>query len=257
MGSSGVTMFALSDPDGAYGVGWADFNGDPATAAAKALDMALNDADRVGKLPDVVWLHASPGYEKTIIRTLNASLEGQVPILGGSAADADFSGNWRSFAGPRQVADGLVISVLFPSTPISFSFQCGHEPTGHAGLVTKADANLLQQIDGRPAAEVYKEWLNGLGAADGVQRDCDLGLQTTFFPLGIEVGSIELPSRSPIPYFALLQPSETMANGSMSLHGEVHEGQALQLMRGTVDSLLARAGRVASDSLEQGGIQPD
>ncbi len=47
--------------------------------------------------PQVLLLHATPGYEEKIINGINTIIQNNIPIYGGSAADNDISGKWFIF----------------------------------------------------------------------------------------------------------------------------------------------------------------
>ncbi|MBF0256403.1 MAG: hypothetical protein HQL47_08080, partial [Gammaproteobacteria bacterium] len=66
-GGRGLTLLAMSDPAGAYGVGGAEINASAREAATEAILAALEDADRPGEIPTMVRLSASPGAEEAVI----------------------------------------------------------------------------------------------------------------------------------------------------------------------------------------------
>jgi hypothetical protein len=58
-------------------------------------------------------------------------------------------------------SDGVVVSVLFPSTPVALSCQSGYAPTGQSGVVTRVEGRRLREINGQPAAQAYHSWTGG------------------------------------------------------------------------------------------------
>ena len=67
--------------------------------------------------------------------------------LGGSAADNDISGAWQVFDLSGASGAGVVVSVLFPSTRVSFAYQNGYTPTQITGQITKVDGRKVLEID--------------------------------------------------------------------------------------------------------------
>lgn len=240
----GLGLLAISDPDGAYGVGAADIGDDPGGAARQAVQTALNQAGRIGEVPQMIWLTAAPGHEEAVIEGIANVLGPDVPVLGGSAADNAVAGNWHQFANGDVYDNAVVVTAVFSSGDIGYSFHSGYEPTDHRGTVTRASGRTLYEIDGEPAAEVYNRWTDGLlddqlGSENSVLGD------TTLNPLGRVAGTIE-----DTPYFQLSHPETVTEDNALTLFTTVEEGQELICMTGTTDSLISRAGRVADSALQ-------
>jgi len=250
----GIAAFGIADPDGDYGVGEAtlDASASPEAAACQALDKALSDAGRPGEMPGLIWISAPPGCEERVINGLESSLGAGVPIVGGSSADNDVSGQWAQLTQAGVYLDAVIVSVLFPSTELYFAFHSGYEPTEIKGRVTRADGRILYEIDGRPAAEVYDDWTGGVlqdAFATGEQNVLPL---TTLHPLGRVVGSV-----GGTAYHQLSHPDHITPERGLSLFSNVEEGDEFWLMQGTRHSLVERAGRVARAAMRTGDIKPD
>ena len=250
----GIAAFGIADPEGQYGVGEAslDVAASPETAAGQALDAALNDAGRPGEVPDLIWVSAPPGCEERVINGLESSVGAGVPIVGGSSTDNDVSGQWAQLTQAGVYHNAIVISVLFPSTELYFEFHSGYEPTETKGRVTRADGRILYEIDGHPAAEVYDDWTGGVlqdAFATGEQNVLPL---TTLYPLGRVVGSI-----CGTAYHQLSHPNHITPERGLSLFTDVAVGDEFWLMKGTRDSLVARAGRVARAAMRTGDVVPN
>ena len=244
----GLTMLGIHDPDGGYGVGAAAIGESPRDAASQAILAALDDADRPGEIPALVWLSATPGAEELIIAGIEDVLGEDVPIIGGSAADNTVEGHWLLAANRQTGAEQVVVSVLFPSVETAFAFHSGYNPTETHGRVTRAEGRTLYAIDGRPAAEVYNEWTGGSlgGAIDG---GGNVLASTTLFPLGRVVGDV-----GGVPYYRLSHPDGVTADGALSLFSDIREGDEVVLMLGSVETLVTRAGRVAESALSAGRL---
>lgn len=249
---SGLGVFAIYDPDGSYGTGMAPFLDHPRNAARKAVARALDAADRQGEAPDLVWLTTSPGTEEDVLRGITDVVGASVPVVGGSAADNDISGSWRIFDGSEALAGGVIVSVLFPSSRLSMAYQSGYAPTQKTGVVTRADGRRLIEIDGRPAAEVYADWTDGLIKAPAEDETLMILSESTFTPLGRRSGTV-----ADVPFYLLSHPASVEADGSINLFADIAEGDELTLMQGAADSLTSRAGRVASFAASSGRIAPN
>lgn len=246
----GMGLLAISDPQGSYGVGAADIGEDPRGAASAALEDALENAMRVGEIPDLVWMNAAPGCEEELIKGIEDVIGSDVPVAGGSAADNTVAGNWHQIARNRVYSNGVVISVFFPSVKLSYAFHSGYDPTDLRGKVTKARGRTISEIDGRPAAVVYNEWTDGL-IEDAIPNGGNVLEVTTLAPVGREVGRVE-----GVSYFKLSHPERIAADGTISFFTDFVEGDEIVLMAGSRNSLIARAGRVTQAAISAGGFAP-
>jgi hypothetical protein len=262
----GLAMFGILDPDGSYGVGAAVIGDDPGAAARQAINTALDQADCPGEVPAMVWMMAAPGCEESLISGIAEVLGDDVPVAGGSSADNTVSGEWKQFANDEIHDNAVVVTALFPSTEVMFAFHSGYEPTDAKGIVTKTggyeatekkgvatkvEGRLLLEIDGQPAAVVYNNWSKGL-IADALADGGNILSQTTLHPLGRIAGHV-----GGVPYYQLSHPDAVTENGALTLFSNVASGDELVLMNGTIESLVSRAGRVASSALETYSAYPE
>jgi hypothetical protein len=249
-GGRGLGMLAIADADGSYGVGAARVGDDAADAGAKALLAALAQAGRSGEVPTMLWLSGPPGYEERVLRGIAGVVGDDVPVIGGSAADDAVEGRWQQLANGEVYQDAVVVVAMFPSTPLAFSFHSGYTPADRSGRVTSSHGRTVHTIDGRKAAVVYNEWTDGL-IADELGGGSIFG-NTTLAPLG-RINHV----RHGIAHYLLAHPETVTEDGGLSFFCELSEGDELHLMRGSVDSLVERAGRVAQASLSNlmGSVQ--
>lgn len=236
-------VFGLRDADGAFGVGSADLDGDAGLAATAAAEAALAQAGRPGERPALLWITGAPGREEGMIAGLRRMFGPGVPVAGGSSADDDVGGNWRQFAGERVHRNGVVVSALFPSRGVAFSFHSGYDSTAHHAVVTRGAGRTILELDGQPAAVVYDGWIGGaLGAT--VREGGSILTRTTLHPLGRKAGEI-----GGIPYFQLSHPESVTTDGGLTLFSDIAVGDEVVLMRGSQESLVTRAGRVARSAV--------
>jgi len=248
---AGAGAFAIWDPDGDYGTAVVPFDGDPRMAARRAVEDALMHADRPGEAPDLIWLSASPGQEELVLAGLEDIVGHNVPILGGSAADNTIEGAWRIFDGATDTSEGVVVSVLFPSRPVSFAYHNGYAPTQHHGTVTETDGRFLKTIDGRPAAAVYDAWTGGQVIPEDMSEPVGILSASTLFPLGRHLDDV-----GGVPYYLLAHPSGATPDGALELFADLEVGEQLTLMTGASEQLTQRAGKVASLAVQAGDMAP-
>jgi hypothetical protein len=154
----GLGLFGISDAGGDYGVGAASQKGDARKAGAEALINALADAGRPGEVPDLIWLSTPPGHEEELLKGIVDIVGAYVPVIGGTAADNAVTGRWRIVTRNSAQQDAVLVSVLFPTFKVSYSFQSGYFPTSTIGTITSASGRIIHTIDHQPAGEIYKKW---------------------------------------------------------------------------------------------------
>jgi hypothetical protein len=237
--NGGVGLLALWDEGGDFGSASGDISADPAADSRRIVTQALQRAGRAGEMPDLVWLSAAPGHEEEVLAGIREVCGQDALIVGGSSADNLIAGNWTQLGPDGVCRQGLAVAVLFQSGVISHAFHSGYVESGLKGEVTQAKGRRLYEIDGLPAADVYRKW-TGID----LPRPCgDLPLpilaETTFNPLGRASGMI-----ASLPFLMLIHPAAIWPDGSMDLFASVAEGDEILCMLGSRDGLIARAGRL-------------
>ena len=246
----GVGVLAIHDPEGDYGTAMAPLGEDPAAAASTAVIEALTNAGRPGEQPMLIWLSAVPGSEEAVLAGIHAVVGVHTPIAGGSAADNTIAGEWRQFLDGAVLEGYVVVSALFPSKQISQSFHSGYLDTDVEGIVTRAEGRRLYEIDGRPAGEVYADWAEG-DIDEFLPGGGNILAASTMHPLGRRAEGLDGEQN-----YVLSHPANLYPDGSIDLFADIEDGDRLIRMRGTTDSLVSRAGRVATSALRHGGLEP-
>jgi len=206
-----------------------------ARSAAEEIVKAL------GAKPQSLLLHATPGFEERVLEGIDEAFEGKPPpVYGGSAADDDLSGKWRVIGNGRVEREGFVLAGFTSDRPMHGSFVAGYTPGSKRGRVTASTGRRIRTIDGRPAAKVYSEWLDG-ALSDVVATGGSVLARTSLHPLGRVVDKI-----GAVPRYLLSHPHEIHADGSLSLFTEVAPGDELVLMVGSRGALVERTDQVAA-----------
>ncbi|MEH7829637.1 FIST signal transduction protein [Gemmobacter denitrificans] len=234
-----IGAFAIWDAAGSYGSASRCLGQDAAEAARLATLEALAAAGRGGEIPPLVWLTPAPGREEQVIAGVRSVTGADATIVGGSAADNDVTGQWAQFGPSSTHRDGVVVSVLFPSTGFALSYQGGYAPTGETGIVTRVEGRKLIEIDHRPASAVYHGWTDGVVplAVDGPRS---ILAASTLWPLGRITRHV-----AGVPFHLLAHPAVAHLDGSLDLFADFAVGDRVWQMRGSADSLVARASQVA------------
>ena len=236
--SAGV--FYVFDSNGDYGVGSSSILDSPELAAQQALTQALQQSDREYESPDVIWLSTPPGQEEKVIKGLTSVVGPNVPIIGGSCADNDISGDWKQFDQNGVYQNAVMVSVFFTSFDVGYSFSSGYSPSQHSATVTRAEGRTIYELDDEPAAQVYNRWCNQ-GIQEFINGGNILGA-STLNPLGRVISHVN------IDQYLLSHPESVTPDGGLTLFSEVVEGDVLVLMEGSIQSLVNRAAEVYNTS---------
>lgn len=255
--STSLGLLVVTDPCGSYGVAAVPLGDDPAGAAEGALYQALDAAHAAGELPELVWIYQHPGREEAVLAGLRRVVGNRCPIVGGSAGVQFGAEHHRQLGPDGALQHGVVVAALFPSGGLSFAYQSGFEPTGDSGIVTLlgdapsstddvisgSDRHLLE-IDGRPAAEVYAGWTGGALPETQMRHGGAITAASAFWPLGVadsDAGSLT--------YFRLVHVNEVSPELGLKTFAGVGVGTRVHALRGSKDSLISRASRVAATAV--------
>ena len=166
-----------------------------------------------------------------------ASKVGTATITGGLAGDGGaFAQTWT--LGQAGVGDNAIVAVGLYGDALDFAHGSfgGWEPFGPARKVTRCDGNVLYELDGEPALEVYKRYLGD--HAKGLPAS---GLLFPFAMVGEDHNAIGLIR-------TILGVDE--ANGSLTLAGAIDPDGYLKLMRASTDRLVNGAESAAEAAQE-------
>ena len=168
-----------------------------------------------------------------LVKGLNDTLGETVVVTGGLAGDGThFKRTW--VLKDRTPKSGYVTAVGFYGDHVRLGHgsKGGWDKFGPERLVTKSTGNILYELDGHPALQLYKEYLG----------DRATGLPATglLFPLAIRTSR----SDGKVLVRTILAVDETTQ--SMTFAGDIPEGVFAQLMRANYDRLIQGASEAAA-----------
>ena len=208
---------------------------DDSTAAGARIGSALQSAD----LRAVLVFGPGVNINGSALVAGIASQVGDVPITGGLAGDG---GAFRQTftLGSEGIRDDTVVAVGFHGEALLHSHGSfgGWEPFGPARKVTRCAGNVLYELDGEPALEVYTRYLGDHAA--GLPAT---GLLFPFAMLGADHRALGL--------IRTILGVDT-ASGSLTLAGDIHPEGYLKLMHAGTDGLVDGAAKAA----EAAALQP-
>lgn len=175
-----------------------------------------------------------------LARGIAAALPAGVTVTGGLAGDGESFG--RTLVGlnsPAAVGQAVLVGLYGARLEIGLGSFGGWEPFGPDRTITRSQGNVLHELDGRRALDLYKELLGPLGYA--------LPASGLLFPL-----KIRSDGDSAGVIRTILGIDE--AAGSLTFAGDVPTGWQAKLMRTELDALIA-ASRTAAQQTTA-GVKP-
>lgn len=208
--------------------------GDDSEAAGRWLAGALDHDGLKGVL---VMSDGTQVNGSALVRGLRGSLPESVAITGGLAGDGAAFVQTRVGLNEEPTPGTIVIVGLYgEGLDVRHGSFGGWEPFGPQRLVTRSWGNILYELDGQPALDLYRRYL-------GDEAD-QLPGSALLYPLRIrEAADSETD---------VVRTVVGIDEGSRSMvfAGDVPKGYVAQLMRGNFDRLIAGAGTAA----EQTGV---
>src|SRR5215211_7120011 len=158
-----------------------------------------------------------------------AGLEGDLPRerflpMWGGGANANFN-NWASppyqYCDDEVIADGVSYVLLSGKTRAGWAISHACIPIGGERIVTRGQGNIIYEIDGKPAMEVFKEYI----PEGTLTHDSDWFRYAVSLSLCFKAPSYMKDEE----YVVRGMPVVSMADGSITVQTEVPEGTGVWL----------------------------
>jgi hypothetical protein len=167
---------------------------------------------------------------------VNSAVENHVSITGGLAGDGtEFKETW--IIANEEAKQNRVVAVGFYGESLSIESGCfgGWSEFGILRKITKSTNNILYEIDGKPALELYKRYLG--------EYANDLPSSALNFPM-----SIKKDSSDDAIIRSVLGIDEE--NQALIFAGDVPEGYLARLMKTNIDGLIDGS-EIAAQQIEK------
>jgi len=163
-----------------------------------------------------------------LVKGINSVLGDDVVVTGGLAGDGDrFESTWVIKDGRPTSGVISAVGIYGNKLRIGHGSKGGWDIFGPERRVTHSEGNVLYELDGQPALELYKRYLGDL--AEG------LPATALRFPLALRIGPDE--EKSVVRTILGINEEEQ----SMTFAGDIPEGSTTQLMRANFDRLVEGA----------------
>ncbi|KAJ0396804.1 hypothetical protein ATCC90586_009635 [Pythium insidiosum] len=178
-----ITLWGINDPCGLYNVVHAEYSQSDAREKTYAAARTALAHVEPGQKPAFIAVYACPLFVENAIDGIREAVN--CPVIGGCSSDAakqrdgnamaiswiqissgsssDYTKHAREGRG-EATEMGIAFALCYPSVETAVSWFSGYNPVGVdgeycMGTVTKASNKTIYEIECRPAADVYHEWL--------------------------------------------------------------------------------------------------
>lgn len=218
------------------------------TGAAEASQKAGEELGKKLTAPDLKSLIViSPGVNVNgtlLVQGINKIVGSQVVVTGGLAGDGGKFQNTLTLS-PEGVRNDQLVGIGIYGDTLSLRHGCmgGWDPFGKVRKVTKSVANVVYELDGKPALEIYKEYLG-----DHAKDLPGSGLMFPFSMMDDE------KSENGLIRTILAVDNE---KGTMTFAGDVAQGSTVRLMQANTKGLVGGAKSAAEKAFLQGNASKD
>lgn len=162
------------------------------------------------------------GEEATL--TLAALLGANVPLAGGAAGDDLRMQRTLVGCGGEVASDAAVVAIIFSKVPLGVGVRHAHRPISLPVEVTKAEGNVVYEVEGRPAWDMWKDLTRAQASKLRIDPDHipegDVGAFLLRFEAGLASGD----------GYKIRAPLSRGAGGSLDFACGVPEGTRVRVM---------------------------
>jgi hypothetical protein len=170
-----------------------------------------------------------------LVTGLQSVFSKSVIITGGLAGDgANFKSTLVGLN--NSPSEGMIVAVgFYGSLVVTYGSVGGWDSFGPERVITKSKANVLYELDGKPALEIYKKYLG--------DQAKDLPGSALLYPL-----SIRMKNSDDYLVRTILNVNEE--ENSLTFAGNMPVGQYARLMKANFDRLIEGSSSAAQNSLQ-------
>jgi len=163
------------------------------------------------------------------------NLPANVTITGGLAGDGDrFQRTWVIYAGRPQTEMVVAVGLCGDNLAIGYGSRSGWSASNVEWRVTKSQDNVLYELNGKPALQLYKEYLGEKASA--------LPAVALRFPLALRADAAD-----DHPVIRTILTVDEAAK-SMVFAGDIPQGYLAEIMTANLDQLITSASEATAMS---------
>ncbi|MDC9822443.1 FIST N-terminal domain-containing protein [Devosia sp. ZB163] len=215
-------------------------------AGSRAAGAAIGEALKARNLAGVFVLSDGINVNgSALVEGIAGEVGSHVPVSGGLAGDGEaFVATLVGCNGPPVSGQVAAIGFYGGAIRLGYGSAGGWDVFGPTRRITRSVGNVLFEVDGKPALDLYKLYL-------GPEDSQNLPGSALLFPLRI------FNSRRPEEGVVRTIVAVDHKAASMTFAGDMPEGWSAQLMRGSFDRLSAGAAKATHLAVTGARLQQD
>jgi hypothetical protein len=185
---------------------------------------------------------------EALVAAVRKGAGARAQLAGGLTGDDLTLDRPRVFVGGELRDDTVVVAGLFTRKPVGIAARHGCRPIGPTRTITRAEGDLLHELDGRPALDVWLEDARQAGATPPKE----LKELVLYLANHHDLGIVDSPSRSGTKErgeLVVRAPYRVCESGSVKLSGSIGEGGDVQVMLASRKDLLRASASAAADAV--------
>jgi hypothetical protein len=216
------------------------------TRASDSLLAGLADVKRAAAMKDqrhlttVLLTDGLAATGERLVRALyDARVQSGARLVGGAAGDEGAFRATTVGAGEQSASDAAAALHIFGTTPWGVGMDHGLRPTSKPMRVTKAQGNVVAELDGEPAFQAYKR--------HAATRGLDLSPESA--------GSYLIANELGVHFFDKVSraraPLSVGTDGSLTCAGDIPKGAMVSILDGEPASMIEAARTAAEQARQQ------
>jgi hypothetical protein len=192
----------------------------------------------------MVFSDGLAGDLREVVRGSYTVTGATVPLVGGAAAENQQSFTTYQYADGQLMRNGLVGVWLNGEDPIGVGVRHGWHPIGEPMIVTRADGNIVYELDGRPALDTYLAKRGNDPLDTNLSGQPAVTFSSTLLdkPLGLATVSGHFDVRHIL--------GRTKDDG-LVMFGHINEQSVVEVMAGDWWDLVDAAEQATTDAIDQ------
>lgn len=243
-------MYAVSGDFKVYGGMAKGIKGELPGTLQKLVDELPRQESDYPYRTGIVLLDPLSGTCEDVCLLLSNLMGWDVRLAGGAAGDDLKMKETKVALGAKVSSNAAALGLIFSKKPLGVGVAHGHEPLSRPMEITKAENNIVKEIGGRPAWEVWKE------------ITCDdnrkLGFKDVYeLTTPDEIGAFLLRYEAGIPTltqtYKVRAPLAVKPDGSIVFACGISQGSFIRIMHSGAAKQIESARLSARKALQQGG----
>lgn len=217
---------------------------DPETCLAKAVSELPKSVEGYPYLSAILVHDGLVGRGEEAVLSTIIALGPNVSFAGGSAADDLSFKETFIFVDDKVSHNSAGLCLIASKKPVSIGMKHGHQPFSEKMSTSRVEENVLYEIDGKPAWDVWKEEIRDRAKALNLDvdeiSDTDASKLLVRYELGLSTGKD----------YKIRVPLSKNEDGSLNFACTIPTGASFKIMESPIDAQIESAHTAAVKSMQ-------